>query len=173
MKILLRIGFVNMSVWIKPVPGIFVGCYNLDAILYSSLELFFNQTEINDMLQSLSNSNDFDGIYPSFNRTVLNRFLINTTGYELAARLFVDLWTNKTSHEKYFQFCQPTQCQYSFVSTNRFITIIAFILGMIGGLYSILHLSIPWIIHIVFLFKDKLKKRNDISTVTENGKFYL
>lgn len=160
-----------MSTSIKSVPGISLGCYNIDAILHSSLEVFFNQNEINDMLRSLSGNNDSDGMYSSLNQTALNKFSTNTIGKELAARLFVDLWTDNISHQKYFEFCQPIQCQYSFISTNSLITIVTIVLGIIGGLYSILRFLVPWIIYIIFRIKDKFNRTNNNSTVTEIGKF--
>lgn len=153
-----------MSASTQPVPGIYVSCYNMDAVLQSSFKLLFNQNEIDEMFQALSQTNASDGFYRSLNKTRLQRFSTNATGNELVSRLFVDSWTSAIFHEKYFKFCQPVECHYSFVSRNGLIIIVTSVLGIIGGLNTILRLLAPGIIYILFQIKNKFKK----STETEN-----
>jgi hypothetical protein len=154
------------------IPGLYIGCYNIDGMLQSSLEFLFDQNKIDRVLQLLLGTNLLNGLYPALDRTTLQRFTVNTTGSELISHLFVETWTNSTSHEHYFLSCQPVVCQYSIESKNSLIVIITIVLGIIGGFNIILRLLAPSIIYIIFWIKDKFSHSNGNSdAVDENGEF--
>jgi hypothetical protein len=153
------------------VPGLYIGCYILDGMLASSIEFLFDQNQINRILQLLFNTNTFDGLYPALDRTSLQRFTVNTSCSEFNSQLFVEAWTNTTSHENYFISCQPVECQYSFVSKNGLLVIITLVLGIIGGLNAILRLLTPWILYIIFWIKEKFIQTNVDSNAVETGEF--
>jgi hypothetical protein len=140
-------------------------------MLHSSLEFLFDQNQINRVLQLLFQKNSFDGVYPALRQTALQIFTVNTSCNELASHLFVEAWTNTTSHENYFTYCQPVECQYSFVSKNGVLVIITLVLGIIGGLNTILRILTPWIVFIIFWIKEKFLQTNVDSNVVENGEF--
>jgi hypothetical protein len=54
-----------------------------------------------------------------------------------------------TSHRNYYNQCYPIQCTYSYIGKNDFTTVI----GLIGGLSTILKFVIPQIIKIYLKFR--------------------
>lgn len=153
------------------VPGLYAGCYIVDTFLQSTLELLFDQNNINHLLQLIFKTGSITNkIYPALNTTKLQNFTVTTSGNDLVARLFVDVWIKTYSHESYFLSCHPTQCSYSFLGKHSFIVTVTLVLGLIGGLNSILRLTIPLFIHIIFFIQEKYIncKRNPSSV--ENRK---
>jgi hypothetical protein len=153
------------------IPGLYVGCYNIDGMFQSTLEFLFDQNEIDLALQLLFNTTILNGMYPALDQTALQRFTVNTSCSELTSYLFVEAWPNITSHENYFISCQPVECQYSFVSKNGLIVTITFVLGIIGGLNTILRILTPCIISVILWVKEIFIRSNVDSNTTENGEF--
>jgi hypothetical protein len=154
------------------IPGLYVGCYISDGLLRSTLEILFDQDEIDRLLRLLLNVTDTAMIerFPALNSTSLQTFAVKTTVNDLAARLFVDVWTKIISHEKYFLSCQPVECRYLFRGKRNFIVIITIVFGIIGGLNTILQLLAPFIIQIVFWIKGKYVHSNTDPPTVENSK---
>jgi hypothetical protein len=126
------------------VPGIYVGCYVIESLLQSNLECFYNQTCINK-LQSYFAS------LPSMNITALDtslssRYLENSTIEDLLDQLMVEEWNPSIMYENYFNECQPTECTYTHQTKNNIIYIVTTIIGLIGGLITVLKLIVPRIV---------------------------
>jgi hypothetical protein len=154
------------------IPGLYVGCYVSDGLFHSTLEILFDQNEIDRLLRLLLNVIDTAMIerFPALNSTSLQTFAVKTTVNDLATRLFVDVWTKKISHEKYFLSCQPVECRYLFRGKRNFIVTITIVLGIIGGLNTILRLLAPFIIQTVFWIKGKFVHFNADPSTVENSK---
>jgi hypothetical protein len=58
-----------------------------------------------------------------------------------------------TSHRNYYNQCYPIQCTYSYIGKNDFKTVITTVIGLIGGLSTILKFVIPQIIKIYLKFR--------------------
>ncbi|CAF4872688.1 unnamed protein product, partial [Rotaria sp. Silwood1] len=69
---------------------------------------------------------------PALNSTVQSRYQINSTLDEIINQLMVEQWSNSTSHEAYYDQCNPALCIYSYVGKNGLITIITTIIELIG-----------------------------------------
>jgi hypothetical protein len=68
---------------------------------------------------------------------------LNNISYgKLNNQLFVERWINKTNYTNYFQTCKPFQCQYTLPVKNDPLFMLTTIIGLYGGLTSILHLII-------------------------------
>ncbi|CAF1440744.1 unnamed protein product [Didymodactylos carnosus] len=129
------------------IPGIYVGCYIVDAVLHSDLQCFYDQTCLSSLLNAIQ--------YPLNNNvTLLNsslttRYNTTTTIGELVQNLMIEQWNNKTSHEFYFNTCQPQYCTYAYISRSTPIFTITTIIGLIGGLTKVYKLLIPLIVRLI------------------------
>jgi hypothetical protein len=99
------------------VPGVYIGCYIVDGLLQSTLQLLFDGNEMQRFILMLYNITTIqtNTIFTVLDGTVLQQFTMKSSVNDLVARLMVDAWTNTTSFEKYFSQCQPLSCHYSFV----------------------------------------------------------
>ncbi|CAF1283435.1 unnamed protein product [Adineta steineri] len=136
------------------LPGMYMGCFILEALLQSNLICFYNQSCINDLRDALNSSNtNLPTYYTNITTTALNltlpsQYQPNTTINDILSKLMVEQWINTTSHRDYYDQCNPIQCQYSYVGKNNFITVITTIIGLVGGLNTILTFIAPRIIKI-------------------------
>ncbi|CAF1407879.1 unnamed protein product [Adineta steineri] len=152
----------NNSKVIFTVPGIFIGCYIIEALLQSNLQCFYNQTCINKIQSYFTK-------YLSMNLTTLDisllvQFQMNSTMEELVDALMVEEWNTSTIYEGYYTECQPSKCSYSYQTKNDAIYIITTLIGLVGGLITVLKLTIPRVVRlIVFCSQRCTVKRNAVS----------
>ena len=153
------------------IPGLFIGCYVIDGILQSTLECFYNETCITQILSYYDDT-------PPMNVTPLNsslpsQYFINSTIQDLVNNLMIEQWNISTTYENYYNQCQPIECTYTYERKNGVVYIITALLGLLGGLITILKLIIPTLVK----FIRTMRRRRRIQT-TEQGKmivsaFYL
>jgi hypothetical protein len=86
---------------------------------------------------------------------------LNETVQHMVDRLFVDDWFINKSYDNYFQECGPSHCVYSYIQNFDIVFIITTIVGLYGGLTTLLKLIIPIIIHIILWFL----RRRSISVI--------
>ncbi|CAF4182847.1 unnamed protein product [Adineta steineri] len=130
------------------VPGIYIGCYIIEALLQSNLQCFYNETCINKIQSYFTK-------YLSMNLTTLDSslligFSMNSTIQELVDELMVEEWNSSTIYEGYYNECQPSKCSYSYQTKNDAIYIITTIVGLVGGLITVLKLTVPRAVRFVF-----------------------
>ncbi|CAF1439702.1 unnamed protein product [Adineta steineri] len=123
------------------VPGIYAGCYIIEALLQSNLQCFYNQTCINKIQSYFTR-------YFSMNSTALDisllvQFGMNSTIQELVNELMVEEWNNATIYDGYYNECEPSKCSYSYQARNDLIYIITTVIGLVGGLITVLKLIVP------------------------------
>ena len=136
-----------------------------NALLNSTLEVFYNQTFVN----ILTNSSNY---YPK-----LNGSISNSTIETLLSRMFVTHWSNETSFERYFNHCAPNLCQYTVTKQHGFLPIIIILIGFFGGLSSILRIITPFIITTLwpiiwkFITRRQTPVLQIVETEVNTGKF--
>ncbi|CAF4117379.1 unnamed protein product [Rotaria sp. Silwood2] len=143
------------------IPGLYIGCYAIEALLQSTLECFYNQTCIHELQSFLT-------LHPRINVTALDstspsRFLQNSTIQELVDKSMIEKWNRTIMHESYFNACQPTQCIYSYTTRNDILYIITTVLGLTGGLITIAKFISPLLVKLV------RRKKRPSSTQSENN----
>jgi hypothetical protein len=116
------------------VDGFQIGCYMMNALFKSTLEILYNQS----FLDKLTNS--------SKHFQKLNSTVSNSTIEMLLNRMFVDHWLNTTYYERYFNACAPDLCQYIVIERYDFLHIMTLMVGLFGGLSSALTIIVPFII---------------------------
>ncbi|CAF1438830.1 unnamed protein product [Adineta ricciae] len=142
------------------VHGFQTGCYMVSALLKSTLEILYDQT----MIDNLTNSSN------SFSK--LNSSISDSTIETLLSHMFVIHWSNKTSFKQYFNNCAPASCQYTIVQGNSFLLIVTLLIGLYGGLSSILTNICPVIIETILplIQKFRLSRRRTITTQDTNNR---
>jgi hypothetical protein len=123
----------------QPVPGFFHGCSPLESTLRSTLTCLYNSTCLNQIIIAQS-------IIAPLNPLLLSRFSINTTVNDLAAESFVEEWTSHISYSKFFDKCHPSYCQYSVTSRHDLLFILTSVLGLYGGMTTVLYFLVPLLI---------------------------
>ncbi|CAF0987420.1 unnamed protein product [Adineta steineri] len=143
------------------VPGVYVGCYIIEALLQSNLQCFYNETCINQIQSYFTK-------YLSMNLTTLDtsllvRFHMNSTIEELVDGLMVEEWNSSTIYDGYYSECQPSKCSYSYETKNSVIYIITTLIGLVGGLIPVLKLAVPRAVRlVVFYIQRRTVKRNAV-----------
>lgn len=134
------------------IPGFQTGCYMLNALMNSSLEILYNQTFI-DILS------DSSGHFQK-----LNSSNSNVRMDVLLSQMFVESWSNSTSYKQYFQSCAPNQCQFTITQNYNFWAVILLLIGFLGGLSSALKIISPILIVKVWPIILKISNRQRTGT---------
>ncbi len=133
------------------IPGFFMGCFRLEALLSSTLECFYNQTcmdKVNTNVLLFGKQSNFTAL--------------NATGnspYEsidsVASRLFVEEWSNYSSFNSYYKACAPDLCIYEDMRRLKLMSLVTSIIGIFGSLtsgFKISFLLFLWLMIKVRLF---------------------
>lgn len=156
------------------VPGIYTGCYPMEGILQSSLECFYNEECIdNVMSKTLLDSS----IYPAvLDSSLQTQYLPNTSVKLMLDQLMIEQWNKTIIYEGYYEECQPYECTYILKHRNNAIYIVTTVIGLMGGLVTVLKLITPLVIRLI----QKRHRRNTlepgkklIHQYSEHISFYL
>ncbi|CAF4621706.1 unnamed protein product [Rotaria sp. Silwood1] len=134
------------------IPGLYIGCFAVEALLQSTLECFYNQTCINELQSHLKKNSSIN--ITALDSTLPSCFSDNSTIQEVINKSMIEQWNRTITYESYFNACQPTQCTYSYTSRNDIIYILTTFFGLTGGLITILKFISPFIVKLV----RKIKK---------------
>jgi hypothetical protein len=83
----------------------------------------------------------------------------NTTIKELLDTLMIEEWNTTQMYDQYYNECQPIQCSYSISTHNDIIYIVTTIIGIVGGLVTVLKLVVPRLVKFVMHCIRKRKAR--------------
>ncbi|CAF3741606.1 unnamed protein product [Adineta steineri] len=142
------------------VPGLFDGCYIVKALLQSTLECFYSQTCI-IQLQSHYNYNSTMNI-KSLNASSKTKYSVHSTVQHLLNQLMIEEWNANDKYENYYNKCQPIECSYSYETRNGIVYIITALLGLVGGLITVLKIVVPNLVKFIRRKKQPETPRNDI-----------
>ncbi|CAF0812814.1 unnamed protein product [Adineta steineri] len=128
-------------------PGIFVGCYLVEAVLQSDLRCFFDIDCLQQLIDRLSLVNI------SVSDIILNltasHYQEKSSLLEIVSNLMVEEWNNQTFYDNYFNICQPSVCTATYISRGNIIYIITTTIGLIGGLTKVYRFIVPIFIKIM------------------------
>ncbi|CAF3657481.1 unnamed protein product [Adineta steineri] len=74
---------------------------------------------------------------------------MNSTIEELVDELMVEEWNSSTIYDGYYNECQPSKCSYSYQTRNDLIYIITTVIGLVGGLITVLKLIVPRVVQLI------------------------
>ncbi|CAF1453467.1 unnamed protein product [Adineta steineri] len=134
------------------VPGIYIGCYVIESLLQSDLRCFYNQSCIDELQPFLASFSQMN--VSALDKSLLVRFMENSTVQEMMDELMIETWNSSIMYESYYNECQPSQCSYTVDTKNDAIYIITTLIGLVGGLITVLKLMVPRIV------KDERERAN-------------
>jgi hypothetical protein len=134
------------------IPDFTSSCMPVDACLLSSLECFYNQSCVNAIFpyQRIT-----DNVTTSFialksnNTSAPSRFNVSTRIKSIVDKLMVEEWLIQENYEKYFQQCAPASCTYLKKVYPDFLSVLSTLIGLLGGLCSVLSLVIPPVVKFI------------------------
>ena len=145
----------HVDTWYVPtvfIPGFVSSCMPVDACLLSSLECFFNQTCVNAIFPY---QRMVDGVMWNFtalnsdNTSKPSRFNTNSRIKSIVDELMVEEWNVEELYDKYFQQCAPLVCTYLIDVYPDFLSVLNTIIGLLGGLCSVLGLIVLPVVRFV------------------------
>ena len=146
---------------LKPwyVPGFYQGCFILESLRQSRLECFYNQSCLEELNSHLGSNVTMNLI--ALDSSLSRHLLPNSTIGMIIDALMVDEWKWTISHASYYSMCKPTECIYQEVTKDSAISIITALIGVIGGLVTVLKLIVPRAVSIIMKVIHR-KRRNAI-----------
>ena len=137
----------------RTVPGLVVSCFPINSLLLSTFECFYNRSCI-EILYDWRLFEISDQFYPlTINVTPLDphlpsQFSPTTKIDTILSSLLIEEWTSKTEVSAHYQQCSPKICTYTYTERFETIYVITTIIGLFGGLFIVLRLSVPLLIRI-------------------------
>ena len=138
------------------VPGLYVGCYVIESLLRSSLQCFYDQTCIN-ILQSYCSS-PFPINVTALDPSIPSIYFVNSTIQQMVNSLMVEEWNSSLRYASYYDECQPAQCIYTHTTRNDIIYIVTTLIGLVGGLVTVLKLVVPRAVKFVAYCNSKRRR---------------
>ena len=133
------------------IPGMFIGCYMVEAALQSNLVFFYDQQNIDELRQIIY----FDDYNTrSLRTTALNRShhsqYNETTSIDiLMHNMMTESWNKLINYSAYYEQCHTMECKYTYTIKYDTIYIVTTITGLVGGLATIYQLIIPRVVTLI------------------------
>ena len=124
------------------IPGLVLGCSVYESLLRSTLICLYNQTCLD-----LINIANLSNIHP-LNHSSTSPFRPNMTVNEMIPNMFIEGWSSNISYSTFYTQCQPLSCIYSVSKQKDTVKIITILLGVYGGLTTVLRFVAPLLITI-------------------------
>ena len=135
------------------IPGMYTACYPLDAHQMSTLECWFNETCVSLVLFYLLQ--EASAYFEVLNPSRLVRFTSNTTIGDIIGDLMIEMWTNSTNYEMYYNICKPLTCTYTSYRRFDWLYTITILASVFGGLSVSLRVICPLLIKFYFYIRRK------------------
>ena len=133
------------SGWV--VPGFYTACFVLESLRASTLACFYNETCLKDLQTHMGS--ELNTNFDALNSSAPSRFQRDSTIGPMLGELMVEQWTNSTTYDGYYAVCQPSECRYTLTSKNDAIHIVTTLIGLVGGLVTVLKFTVPRIVFLV------------------------
>lgn len=112
---------------ISATPGLYVGCYPLEALLKSNLQCLYNDSCIH-LIQSTNPS------CTPLNISLPSKYKLDSSVQSILNQLMLEKWISNISHNKYYEICSPSFCSYSYMIRRASLDILSLFLGLYDGL---------------------------------------
>ena len=163
-----QLGFLKMSddgqtiTSFIEVPGMYGTCYLLDSLRLSTFECWFNETCTGLVIFLMTFIPLQNGIEP-LNSSMLIRFSPNTTIGDIIDELMIEMWTNITNYETYYNICKPLTCTYTLYRRFNWLYTITILTSVFGGLSVSLRAACPLLIKLYVC----CRRKRDVSTISK------
>ena len=129
------------------VPGFYIGCYVIEALLQSNLQCFYDQNCIDQLQFYLSSASPMNAT--ALDLSLQSQYTENSTIEYLLQNLMLEVWNSSQSYDRYYDECQPIECTYTIKTRNDVIFIITTMFGIVGGLITVLRCVVPPVVKFV------------------------
>ncbi|CAF1265058.1 unnamed protein product [Adineta ricciae] len=143
---------------IYTVQGFMVGCYVVDAILQSNLQLLYTQSSIDD-LQTRAQYNNYTSFLmnaTALKTSLFSQYNITTPVSVMSQKLMTEQWFSEVNYPAYYKTCHPIECKYTYTEKYDIFYIITTIISLIGGLTMILQIVVPRLVAMIRKYSIKL-----------------
>ena len=115
------------------VPNFFTGCSPVEAMLVSTLQCFYRQDCMDDLMRALNKTGQ---TIPNTTYVLLNKYQSqeNETIRSVVNRLFVNNWSHTVSYTAYYQACLPELCTYEYTDRRNILSVLITSISIFGGL---------------------------------------
>ncbi|CAF1189593.1 unnamed protein product [Adineta steineri] len=131
--------------------GFYTGCYIMESLRHSTLEFFYNQTNVDKLPDAITVAGF--PLYPDEVKhlAILNVSLNNPKEIvgQILDRMLVERWNRSVSYQSYFEECNSTECRYTTNKRNAHIYVVTTIFGLSGGILTILRMIIPFLVRLI------------------------
>ncbi|CAF1199067.1 unnamed protein product [Adineta ricciae] len=141
------------------VPGLKRGCYILDALLQSNLGCLYNATCLKELKSHYMFIFDRETPIKPLNPSLSSKYAPNSTIEQILRKLMIEEWNLFIKYDKYYSQCQPVECIHGYQIKYGLIPIITLLIGLVGGLISVLKLVVPRFVAVLRWIITKLKNR--------------
>jgi len=131
------------------IPGLFKGCYLVEAVRQSSLECFYQASCIAMIELFLQPPISLNKTISPLDSSIESRFNVSSTIDQLISKVMAEKWNKNISHAQYFTQCKVLSCTYSFISKFNIAYIITTLIALVGGLTKVLRLIIPRVVKFI------------------------
>ncbi|CAF1670819.1 unnamed protein product, partial [Adineta ricciae] len=139
------------------IPGLYVGCYAIEALLQSNLQCFYDNNCVKRLKSYFTESIPMN--VTALNVSLSNHFRMNSTIESILNELMVEEWKSSTTYEKYYNECQPAICSYTELAKNGVVYIVTIVIGLIGGLITVLKILVPGLVTFISNMKRRQSTR--------------
>ena len=123
------------------MPDFYTGCFVIEALLQSTLQCFYDQSCIDELQTYLSTSSSINVI--ALDASASSVYSPMSAVEEIVTKLMIEEWNPSWKYDRYYHECQPTKCSFRITTRNDAIYIVTTVIGMVGGLITILKLVVP------------------------------
>ncbi|CAF2763149.1 unnamed protein product [Rotaria sp. Silwood2] len=115
------------------IPGMVHGCLPVNTILLSTLECFYNQTCLNDIVSFLPTNETFTAM----SQFEQSRYKLNSTIQTIIDNLMIEEWVTDISYKKYYKRCAPISCTYFKNEKYDWKFVLMQLIGLLGSVTTI------------------------------------
>ena len=146
------------------VPGMYAGCYIVESLLQSDLRCLYNQSCLSQIQSYFDQSAPMN--VTTLNESLLMEFHVDSTIEVILNKLMVEKWDRLILYENYYNECAASRCSYTYETKNRPIYIVTTIIGLAGGLITVLRLIIPRVVAFIAYHIRKYRTNRNMVVAT-------
>ncbi|CAF3889918.1 unnamed protein product [Rotaria sp. Silwood1] len=127
------------------IPGMSHSCLPVNTILLSSLECFYNQTCLNNLVSLLPTTVNFTVI----SELEQSRYKLNSTIQTIIDNLMIEEWVTDISYKKYYEQCAPISCTYFKNDKYDWKFVLTQLIGLLASIITVCSFIIQKIVKFV------------------------
>ncbi|CAF0987059.1 unnamed protein product [Adineta ricciae] len=136
---------------IKIIPGLASGCLPVNSILASTLECFYNQTCLNELISFFPTNEKFSAMIVN-NQSRFNPFTVLRS---IVDDLMVEDWITNASYTKFFNACASLSCTYVKEKRQTWQFVLTQLISVLATLTMALRILVPIVVKFIM---DKINQ---------------